>query len=438
MAWAEPGGRTTAHAYETLRQHLLDSLREAGPVDVVLLLLHGAMLADGCDNCEADIIGAVRAIVGPQVIIGVELDLHCHLRAATLAEADLVVTYKHYPHIDMIDRGRELFELATATRRGEVAPVMATFDCHMVGFYPTTGSALAKLLVDIQAAEGRDGVLSISIAHDFPFADLPDSMARVLVVADRDRDLAARVARDFGERFYALRHEIGFDAISLPLPEALSRAADHCLKPVIVADQSDNSGAGAPGDSTYALAWLTQRPEVSAAVATVYDPVMVRIAHKIGIGRAGWFRTGGKLGRFSGDPIDLECVVTALHDDYFHEAPQNGGEARRYPLGAVAALRWRGVDIILTSERCQCFSPSLFTDFGIDIAAKQLVLVKSYQHFQAAFAPVAAEILYMSGPGAVPPDPRQISYRHLDTLRLFPWCEDPLGPGGKPASQGMG
>ncbi len=39
---AQPGGTTTRHAYETLRGLLLDDLRTAGPVELILLSLHGA------------------------------------------------------------------------------------------------------------------------------------------------------------------------------------------------------------------------------------------------------------------------------------------------------------------------------------------------------------------------------------------------------------
>ena len=52
VAGAQPSGTTTRHAYETLRAELLSDLKKAMPVDMVLLGLHGAMVADGYDDCE--------------------------------------------------------------------------------------------------------------------------------------------------------------------------------------------------------------------------------------------------------------------------------------------------------------------------------------------------------------------------------------------------
>ena len=96
-AAAMPAGITTRHAYETLRDELLQDLRNAGPVDVALFGLHGAMVADGYDDCEGDLLRRAREIVGPDTVIGAELDPHCHLTATMMESADLIVCYKEYP-----------------------------------------------------------------------------------------------------------------------------------------------------------------------------------------------------------------------------------------------------------------------------------------------------------------------------------------------------
>src|SRR5580698_6588421 len=122
MAFAQPSGITVRSAYEALRDEMLSDLKAAMPVDVVLLMLHGAMVAQGYDDCEEDIIRCVREIVGPQAVIGVELDLHCHLTESMIGPADVVITYKEYPHDDVNDRARELFDLAVATKMGRIRP----------------------------------------------------------------------------------------------------------------------------------------------------------------------------------------------------------------------------------------------------------------------------------------------------------------------------
>jgi len=425
-AWAQPSGITLKSAYETLRSEVLDDLRAAMPVDVVLLMLHGAMVAQDYDDCEEDILRRVREIVGPTTVVGVEFDLHCHLSESKIEHADVVVTYKEYPHVDINDRARELFDLAVATKLGNIRPTMALFECRMIGMYPTSRQPLRGFVDAMLEAERREGVLSISFGHGFQFADVVHVGAKVLVVTDDDRPLAERLAREFGSQVYGLRREIGFDSFSLSLEEALSRALLSKKRPVVVADQSDNTGGGAPGDATYALRWLLDHGAEDVAIAIFYDPEVVKISRRAGRGARLSVRLGGKLGETSGDPLDIEVTVSAIADNYTHGLPQQSGKDWSFPVGNVVALRCGSIDIVVGSERCQCFSPSIFSDLGIDPQRKHLLIAKSYQHFYGAFAAIAGEVIYMAAPGAVHPDPRQIPYRRLDTSRLYPWIADPL------------
>ena len=63
-------GAREAGRLRELRDELLEQLKAAMPVDGVLLGLHGAMVADGYDDCEGDLLARARAIVGPNVVIG--------------------------------------------------------------------------------------------------------------------------------------------------------------------------------------------------------------------------------------------------------------------------------------------------------------------------------------------------------------------------------
>jgi microcystin degradation protein MlrC len=426
MASAEPSGITLKSAYETLRDELLADLRAAMPVDVVLLMLHGAMIAHAYEDCEEDILCKVREIAGNRAVIGVELDLHCHLTHAKIAPADIVITYKEYPHVDVNARAAELFDLAVRAREGKIRPTAALFDCRMIGLYPTTREPMRQFVDDMMQAEKRPGLLSVSFGHGFQFADVSNVGSKVLVWTDGNPTLAHSVAREFGLRVYGMRERIGCDRFALPLPRALSRARASDRTPVVVADQSDNAGGGAPADSTYALRWLLEHRVNNAGMAIFYDPEVVKIARKAGMGSRLSVRLGGKMGPFSGDPVDLEVVVGQMREHYLHAFPQQSGDPWMFHAGDVVALRHGSLDLVVSSARCQCVAPSIFTDLDIDITSKQLFVVKSVQHFYGAFAPIAGDVIYMAGPGSNPPDPRLMSYRRLDIRRLYPWAEDPL------------
>ena len=134
-------------------------------------------------------------------------------------------------------------------------------------------------------------------------------------------------------------------------------------------------------------------------------------------------RFGGKLGPASGDPIDLMVSVGAIKENYTHLWPQQSGEPIKWPAGDIVALHCEGIDLVVSSERCQCFSPCVFTDLGIDPKQKRLLIPKSTQHFHGAFAPMARAIIYMAAPGAVAPIMQDIPYRKMKTGDKFPWVD---------------
>ena len=423
QAFAQPAGLTVGSAYETLRAELSDALEAAAPVDMVLLPLHGAMVADGYDDCETDILHAVRRIVGADSVVGVLLDLHCDVTQEMVDIADLIVLYKEFPHTDIADRAGDLFELAAAAAEGRINPTSALFDCRMIGCYPTSYGPLRTFVDDMLARERKDGILSLSLVHGFPWADIPTIGTRMLAITDGHQERAEAAAEEWGRRFYSLRHQVNFD--SLPVDEALDKALAIDRRPVVVADQADNPGGGAPSDSTVVLAELLRRGVTDAALGIMWDPVVVEIAKVAGVGATLDVRLGGKMGPASGDPLDLRVEVMAIELDVAQEWPQGDAEPLVVSMGDAVRLRCEGVDIIVDTKRGQVFSAQAFTRLGVDIQAMRLVVVKSIHHFYGAFAPIAAEIIYMSAPGAVAPRFEGIPYTRVD-LNRYPWVDDPL------------
>jgi microcystin degradation protein MlrC len=336
--------------------------------------------------------------------------------------ADAIVIYKEYPHIDVADRAEDLFEIIAAAAEGRTNPVMASYDCRMVGLYRTPLEPMRSYVDDMLAMEGKGGVLSVSLAHGFPWGDVPVSGAQALAVTDGHPAKAEQVAKELGQKFFGLRHRLYLPPLSID--EALDQALSVSEGPVVIADQADNSGGGAPGDSTFVLRALLERGIENAGVAMIWDPVAVHVAMSAGQGATLDLRLGGKMGPTSGDPLDLTTTVTGIAENMSQDWPQQG-KALNIPCGDAVALHTNGIDIIVNSLRKQVFSPQVFSNLGVDPLKKRLLVVKSIQHFYAAFAPIASEIVYMAAPGAVAPRFTEIPYKRAD-LNMYPWVDDPF------------
>jgi microcystin degradation protein MlrC len=424
MAFAQPYGTTIRSVYEQLRDELLDGLRAALPVDAVILPLHGAMVADGYPDCEGDLIERVRAIVGPAVPIGVELDLHCHFTEKMRTHADVIVAYKEYPHTDINDRLAELWALTLATAERRIRPVTAVHDCRMSSMWFTTRQPMQAFVQRMKNLEGQDGILSVSFGHGFPWGDVPESGAKVWVVANglqpgaetKAQALASQLGRELFEMREANRvRQLSIDAALDRIPAAPAG------KPTVLADVADNAGGGAASDATFILRRVVERGIGNIALGAFWDLGAVRICIDAGVGSLLQLRVGGKCGPTSGEPVDLRVTVRSIKTE--HE--QSGLSGSTAPCGASVWVSTEdGIDLVLISVRTQVFGPNLFTGLGIDLATKQAVVVKSSQHFHALFAPLASEVLYVDSPGLMRTDYENIPYLQRDP-NYWPRVADP-------------
>ncbi|MEQ8641250.1 MAG: M81 family metallopeptidase [Alphaproteobacteria bacterium] len=420
-AWAEPSAVVRRDAYEAMRDQILAELSAALPVDGVVLGLHGAMVADGYDDCEGDLLARMRAMVGPDVVIAAELDLHCHLTRAMTDAADILVIFKEYPHTDFVERGEEVVDLCLRTIRHQIRPVMSVHDCRMIGLHLTNRAPMRGFVESLFAAEREPGILSVSLAHGFPYADVPETGAKVLVVSDGEasRPAGEALATRLGHGFFALRGQ------TMPPLVAAGQAVDEALAagggPWVLADPTDNPGVGAPSDSTVLLRHLLERGIADAAVGPIWDPMAVAMCHAAGEGAELALRFGAKVAAASGQPVDARVRVIRATAD----ARQSFGKAR-VAMGDAAAVEilpdgrtddgagsGGGPAVVLTSFRCQGFSPDLFTGMGVTLADRRVVVVKSTNHFSAAFAPIAKGIVYADSGGVVTYDHASLPYQRV-------------------------
>ncbi|MBM3521345.1 MAG: M81 family metallopeptidase [Alphaproteobacteria bacterium] len=418
-AYAAPAGRTLKATYEKFRSIVIEDLRKAGRIDAVLLFMHGAMVAHGYDDCEGDMAAAVRAVVGPDVPIGMELDLHCHLTELMRTTCSIIITYKEYPHVDGALRAHEVYDLTLRAARGEIRPVIAFHDCRMIDMWRTPVEPMKGFVARMTAAEGKDGVLSVSFGHGFPWGDVADVGARMVVITDGDEHKAKRLAAGFAREIFALRDQTHTPHDSVD--KGIDFAVGANQGPIVLAEVADNAGGGAPSDSTFVLRRLVDRGIRDVAIGWFWDPIAVRFCAEAGEGAELDLRIGGKCGPVSGDPVDLTVRVRRIIDRH----TQTGLSGGISQMGQTVWVEGNGIDIVLNTTRTQCFHPDGFTKLGLDVTKRKIIVVKSTQHFFAGFAPIAKDVRYVATPGAIGPTFESIAYTKL-AKPYWPRVADPF------------
>jgi len=416
-AAAQPAGITTRAVYEEFRDEILQDLKTHQP-DLFLISMHGAMVADGYDDCEGDMMQRARVLMGPDKVIGLEIDPHNHLTQTMIDNATLIINYKEYPHVDAPERARELFVMAADAATGKTRPVMRMHDCRMLTIIETMKEPAMSYVQSMKDAEGKDGILSVSLTHGFPWADVADVGARTLVIADGDADKAESAAKTFADKLWDIRDGLRMDYPDIPTALDMVEASNHAT--ITLADMADNAGGGAPADSTFFLQEILKRGMTDVAHGIYWDPVLVTMCQDAGVGARMKVRLGGKICADSGDAVDLDVTVRGIRENM----TQNLGETEM-PMGTGVWLDADGVHLIVSSVRTQNFSPSVYTDLGIDITTMRALIPKSTNHFYQNFEKISPQVIHVRTPGAVTPDMTVIPYTKRDD-NFWPKVENPF------------
>jgi microcystin degradation protein MlrC len=397
IAGAQPSGAIAADAYAALKAELLAAVRTTTTLDALVVQLHGAGVAEGVDDIEADLGQALRAAVGPDIPIVGSLDLHANLTPATLAPYDALSCVKFYPHIDMYERGREAAEWLARMWAGERFDVWVEQLPWLLLPTATSVDGPARAIELCDEAEGELGVVDATFVHGFPLADGPQVGASVLVTtvagAADARTLAGRLASsiwDLRDAFHVEMYSIA-DAVALALDQIADASS---TGPVVIAETADNPGGGGVGDGTHLLRELIGA-NAPAVFASILDPVAAKAAHAAGVGGTIRVSLGGRLDPSSGDPIDADATVVALSDGRY----ELRGVGWQIDLGASTLLRVGPVDVVVTSGNQQVFDDGPFTIHGVDVREQTIVALKSANHFREYYRRIASLIVPSLGPG---------------------------------------
>ena len=431
VASALSGGIITAEAAHTLTNTLCDRLRqalEAGPIDGVLLAMHGAMIYEFADDAESYVFGEVRKLVGDDVPVLAELDMHANVTQRLVDLSNVLVAYDEYPHVDAYERGYDMGLLLARILRSNLKPTSTLVKIPLLAGAQrqyTFAEPMRAVKHMAHDQESERGVLSVSYLPGFFWADLERTGFSVVATTDGDRAQATGVARRLAQ--FIWDHRAEFEVIPVHPDEAVRRAMNADRKPVLLADIGDNPGGGCPADGTVLLEAMLRLGAKNAVLVPMNDPEVVETAFAAGVGSTIIIRLGGKTDDLHGSPLDVTARVVRLTDGRFVQTgPMNTGMATN--MGPTAVLDVQGqhggsVNVITTTIRHQPTDLEVLRSQGFHPTELDIIGIKSAVHYRAAFEPIAAEIIEADTPGLASPHLQRLTFHRLPRP-LYPWDRD--------------
>lgn len=426
LTWcfANPAGPVTAEAFERIAALMVGALSDAldaGPLDGIYLELHGAMVAVGFDDAEGELLRRIRAVVGPEMPITVSLDPHANMTRFMTDQADALVPYRTYPHVDMKPAGAQAMRLLLERiRRGRPWArafaevdflIPLTMQCTMV-------PPMSLVLAERERLAETHGATELAFCFGFPYADFPGCGVAIAAYAETQDAADAAVA---ALKSYMDAHEPEFAGGVIPAAAGVAQAigiAHGATRPVVMADTQDNPGGGGHGDTTGLLAELIRQNARGAVLGLINDAESAAACHAAGLGATIPLMLGGKS---DGVPLAVTATIEALTDGRFTcTGPM--GKGNPADLGPTALIRVSpGVRVIVVTRKMQALDQALFTHIGVQPSEQKILALKSSVHFRADFQPISEQVIVVAAPGPVVADPATLPFTNLrPSLRLRP------------------
>jgi microcystin degradation protein MlrC len=224
---------------------------------------------------------------------------------------------------------------------------------------------------------------------------VPQLCASVFVVADGDQHLAQAAANEVGDWIW--EHRQRWYQPPPTIREGLAEGEKLGRHPIMLGDFNDNTGGGAPGDSTAILQTFVDLKLDDALLLYLVDLEAIDQVHRAGQGARLKLRLGGKSHPAQGAPVELEVEVVTLSDGTFqYDGPMYAGLTGN--MGRSAWLRAGGISIVVVSKREQPLDPAFARSLGIDCTAMKVIAVKSAVHFRSGFERIAGSIHLVDAP----------------------------------------
>jgi len=411
-----PMGPITADAFEVLVSRMLDALKSQGPWDAVLLAQHGAAVSENFPDADGEVTRRVRELVGPDVRIGLTLDMHANISPLLVENADIVTVYQTNPHLDPRPRALHAGRLVARAVRGEIRPTTA-LEMPPVAInilaQGTDDSPMRELVELARSHAERPGVLDVSVVEGYPYADVAEMGMSVLVITDDDPERAREIATTVARAVWAQRD--AFDTTAVGVTDALRRAdavAEEGRGPVVLLDTGDNVGAGSPADSTYLLA-AAQSLGVRGLFHSLCDPQAAQQCIEAGVGATVELVVGAKTDSMHGSPVRVRGTVQVLQDGRWEDTGPTHGGFRFFDTGPGALLKTEdGHDVLLTSRPQGNVSLEQLRAVGLDPLRQRVIVAKGVNSPRAAFEPIAAEMIFVATPGVTSADLSTFAYVH--------------------------
>jgi microcystin degradation protein MlrC len=422
-AWAITAGPMLRSHFRKLAMRFEEELSAAGRQEAFLFALHGAQVAQDCEDVSGYLLQRARRVLGPEVPIVTTLDLHANVTRLLVSQSTALVGYHTYPHVDMFECGVKAANLALKIVAEQIKPIMAFRKIPMIvpaENMQTTSGPFHDLIEQAEQWERAGEVESASVFGVQPWLDVDEMGCSVVVVTNGDAAAAGERASSLAKRFWDSRRAFSVELV--PVEEAIREATAIAGGPIVFSESADSTGSGSPGDSTNVLRRLLAADLREPSVLFLVDPKTVKRAIEAGVGKNFSAKIGAAFDRKNSRPVLVTAHVRLLSDGRWTPWGSGYNPGIEVCMGRAAVLEIGSVTVLVAERPAMTVDPALYRSHGIEPTRMKIVVVKSPNGFRAEYEPIAKKIFMLDTPGVSSANLRSLPFQRIPRP-MYPFDE---------------
>ncbi|MFD0960333.1 M81 family metallopeptidase [Paenibacillus chungangensis] len=435
---AVSSGTFKKDALQQLKGIVEDHLRKADNYDGVYFAFHGAMVAEGCDDVEGELLGVIRNVIGDDVPLVISLDLHANVTSRMVEQVNGLIGFRTFPHIDFIETGSRAAKLLFSIIRQQVVPSIAMVKVPMIVPAENGGTLrgpFAELWREAEKGELSGCSLASSLFPVQPWLDIQE-MGFAAVVVGPDELSAQREAARLADLAWQLREQ--FDVRLYSVEEVAEIAlTEKSGQPIIMSDSADSPGAGSTGDSNAVLKQLLSMgmEDKLTCLITMVDAPAVARAIEAGVGSDALLSLGYSVHVGGGEPLQVKGTVRRIGDGKFRFG-QGYAENTTGDMGRCVVFQIGTITVLLSEKPTFTGDPAMYRSMGLEPLAYDIVMVKSANQFRAEYEKLSDHIYILDTPGSSTANLLSLTYHRIERPmypfdQTFQWTSEKSGGSGK-------
>jgi microcystin degradation protein MlrC len=420
-AWAVASGKIKREAFELLADRLIGDLEKHLPVDGILLSLHGALVSEGCDDCEGYLLERLREVVGSQTKIVSTLDYHAALTEKMVKMADVLVGFRTYPHVDFKETGLKAAQYIKQLLDGSPNPIKCYSFLPLVLPVENTETGSGPMSHAIKQLEQLDDrVMSCSLFCPQPWLDIKHTGVAVICYVDADGIEAVKAHIKSIMSYIWDSRELFFK--TYPTINSILEQIDQMPKPVILVDSGDVISAGGTGDSTVIVREIINSNKDLSAVISIVDPKTVDQAFLLKIGEQAWFEIGSDEDYGFNKRVKVYAKISEYSEGYV-QIKGASFSGIQLNLGRRVLLTIRSsIQLIVSEYPTLIHDAEVLRKIGIQPESQDIIVQKSHKLFRDSYQNIAKSVELLDTPGFTDLNLKRLEFKNIDRP-LYPFDE---------------